>query len=77
MSDRLYEDLSAKISALEGHLREIKDQCKVVEDAKIRAYQNGIAGLYIDEYDLDEILNDIDRAADTIIGLKQMVREVI
>ena len=62
---------------LEGHLREIKDQCKVVEDAKIRAYQNGIAGLYIDEYDLDEILNGIDRAADTIIGLKQMVREVI
>ena len=77
MSDMLYEDLSAKISALEGHLREIKDQCKVVEDAKIRAYQNGIAGLYIDEYDLDEILNGIDRAADTIIGLKQMVREVI
>lgn len=77
MSDRLYEDLSAKISALEGHLREIKDQCKVINGAKLRAYQNGIAGLYIDEYDLDEILNDIDRAADTIIGLKQMVREVI
>ena len=77
MSDRLYEDLSAKISALEGHLREIKDQCKVIDRAKLRAYQNGIAGLYIDEYDLDEILNGIDRAADTIIGLKQMVREVI
>ena len=77
MSDRLYEDLSAKISALEGHLREIKDQCKVINAAKLSAYLNGIAGLYIDEYDLDEILNDIDRAADTIIGLKQMVREVI
>ena len=77
MSDRLYEDLSAKISALEGHLREIKDQCKVINDAKLKAYRNGIAGLYIDEYDLDEILNGIDRAADTIIGLKQIVREVV
>ena len=28
-------------------------------------------------YDLDEILNGIDRVADTILGLKQMIREVI
>lgn len=77
MSDNLYDDLLIMLSELNRLLCEIDEQCNIINDAKLRAYQNGIAGLHIDEYDVYEILNDIDRAADTALYLKQIMRKVV
>ena len=77
MSDNLYDDLSTMISKLNRQIGEIQEQCNAINDAKLRAYQDNIAGLHIDEFDAYEILQGIDRAADAVLHLQQMMREVV